>query len=127
MNQPFFSDTIMCQCHITTFCTCSLVLLHLVLIFRFLSPPGQFRVQILRLLFANRFSFICIFYGSILVLWLYTRAIDLSGDIKKNPGPRTSSSQNFLICLPFRKFDIICLSEMYLDPSVPLQYDNTGL
>ena len=27
-----------------------------------------------------------------------TRTIDLSGDIKKNPGPRPSSSQNFSIC-----------------------------
>ena len=72
---------------------------------------------------------------------LYTRIIDLSGDIEKGPGPRFSS-QNFSIChwnlngiiahsyvkisllkayLSVHKFDIVCLSETYLDTSVPLR------
>ena len=67
--------------------------------------------------------------------------IDLSGDIEKNPGPRHSSSQNFSIShwnlnsitahsyvkisilkayLSIHKFDIVCLSETYIDTSVPL-------
>ena len=128
------------QCHITTFRTCSpLVLLHLVLFLRFISPPRQLRIKILKLAFAIRFSFIYIFYGSIHI-WLCTRTIALSGDIEKNPGPRPSSSQNFSIrqwnlnsitahsyvkiSLSVHKSDIDSLSETYLDPSVPLHNVN---
>ena len=141
MNQPFLSDITMRQCHITTFHTCSpLVLFHLVLFLRFIFRPRQSGIQILNLAFAIRLLFICIFYGSIHI-WVYTRTIDLSGDIEKNPGPRHSFSENFSIChwnlnsitthsyvkksllkayFSIHKFDIICLSETYLDPSVPL-------
>ena len=98
MNQPFLSDITICQCHMTTFRTCSpLVLLYMVLFLCFIFPPQQFRIQILKLAFAISLSLICIFYCSIHI-WLYTHTIDLSGDIKKNPGPRPSSSQNILIC-----------------------------
>ena len=65
----------------------------------------------------------------------------MSIDIKKNPRPSPTSSQNFLICdwnsqktahsyvkisllkayVSVYKFKIICLSETYLDPSVPLR------
>ena len=79
VNQPFFSDITMYQCHITTISP--LVLLHMVLFFRFTFPPGQFRNQILKLAFAIRLVFICIFYGSI-DIWLYTCIFDLSGDIE---------------------------------------------
>ena len=123
------------------FRTCSpLVLSHMVLFLRFVFRPQQSRIQIPMLAFAIRRLFICIFYGSIHI-WLYTRTIDLSGDIEKNSGPRCSSSQNFLIChwnlnsitahsyekisllkvnLLIHKFDIVCLSETYLDLSAPL-------
>ena len=47
-------------------------------------------------IFTIRFSFICIFYGSIHI-WIYTHKINLSGDIEKNWGPRPSSSQKFSI------------------------------
>ena len=75
-----------------------------------------------------------IFYGSIHI-WLYIPAISLSGDIEKNPGPRPSSSQNFLVCYwdlnnivvhsyvkisSIHQFNTVCLSETYLDPSIPL-------
>ena len=141
MNQSFFSDIKMCQCHITTSCTCSpLVLLHLVLFLRFIFRPRQSRIQILTLAFAIRLLFICIFYGSI-HSWLHTRTIDLSNDIEKNPGLRPSFSQIFSIShrnlnsvtahsyvkssvlkayLSIHKFYIVCLSETNLDPSVPL-------
>ena len=141
MNQPFFSGMTVCQYHIATFCTCcSLVLLHLVFFLRFISPPPRFRIQIVKLVFAIRFLFICIFYGSVHI-WLYTRTIDLSGDIEKNPGPRPSSFQNSSICrwnlnsltahsyvhislskayLSIHKFDIVFLSKKYLDYSFPL-------
>ena len=82
MNQSIFSDITIRQCHITTFRTCSpLVLLHLVLLLRFIFHLRQFRIQILKSAFANRLLFICIFYGSIHI-WLNTRMTDLSGDIE---------------------------------------------
>ena len=98
MNQSLLSDITMRQCHIATFRTCfPLVLLHLVLFLRLIFPPRQFRIQILKLAFAIRLLFICMFYGSIHI-WLYNSIIDLSGDIEKNPGTRPISSQNFSIC-----------------------------
>ena len=143
MNQPFFSNVTVHQCHIMTFCTCSpSVLLPLILFLR--SPPKQIKIQILNLAFAIRFSFICIFYSSIHI-WLYTCTIALSGDVEKNLGPRLCSSQSFLIChwnlnsvtahsyvkvsflkayLSFNRFDIVCLSETRFDPSVPLHEVN---
>ena len=145
MNQKFLSDIKMHQCHIATFCTCSpLILLHMALFFCFIFPPWQFKNQILKQAIAIRLLFIRIFYGSVHV-WLYARMIDLSGDIEKNPGLRSSSSQNFLIChwilnsiaahsciksshlkayLSIYKFDIVCLSETCLDTSVPLHEVN---
>ena len=122
------------------FQTSRCVLLHLVSYLRFISRPRQFRIQILNLAFAFRFSFICIFYSSIHI-WFYTRTIDLRGNIEKNPGHRSSSSQNVSICywnlssitahsyvkisplkayLSIHKFDLVCLSKTYLNPSVPL-------
>ena len=98
MSQPFFSDITMRQCHIMTFRTCSpLVLLHLVSYLRFISRPRQFRIQILKLAFAFRFSFICTFYSSIHI-WFNTRTTDLCGNIEKKPGHWSSSSQNVSIC-----------------------------
>ena len=95
MNQPFLSDITMHQCHITTFCACSpLILLHMVLFFVFIFPPRQLRNQILKLAFAIRFLFICIFYSSIHI-WLYTCIIDLIGDIEKNPGTQAKFFSKF--------------------------------
>ena len=83
------------QYHITTFSTCShLVLLYLELFLRFMSLPRQLEIQVLKLAFPIRFSFICIFYGSIHI-WLYTCTIDQGSDIKKNPRPRPGSSKIF--------------------------------
>ena len=85
MNLPFLSDITMRQCHITTFRTCfPLVLLHVVSFLHFIFRPHKFRIQILKLAFAIRLLFICVFYCSIHI-WSYTRTIDLSGDIEKNP------------------------------------------
>ena len=95
MNQSCFSNVTMRQCHITTFRTCfPLVMFHVVLFLRFISPPREFRIQILKLAFLIRFLFICIFYGSIHI-WLYIPVINLSGDAEKIPVPSPSSSQNF--------------------------------
>ena len=69
------------------------------------------------------------------MLWYFCRLVELSGDIKFNPGPKIDSSQRFSIChqklnsmsahnyskislltayIPIHDFDIICLSETYL-------------
>ena len=78
MSHPFLSDITMRLCHIRTFSTYSLlVLFHLVLLVRFISPPRQFRIKNLKLALAIKFWFICIFYGSIHV-WSYTHTINLS-------------------------------------------------
>ena len=100
MNQSFSSDITMRQYHTTTLRTFrlfTLVMFLLALVLRFISPPRQFRIQILKLAFLIRFLFIYIFYGSI-YNWLYIPVIDLSGDIEKNPVTRPSSSQNISIC-----------------------------
>ena len=103
------------------------------IILRFIYPPRQFRIQILKLVFAIRFSFILFIFGYILV--------NLSSDIEKYPGPRPSLSQKFSIChwdlnsitalsyvkislwkahLSINKFDIVCFYETCLDTNIPL-------
>ena len=82
-----------------------------------------------------------ILYISILVLyanhfWLDEIVLKLSGDIEENPGPKPGSNQSFSIChrnlniisahnyikvsllrayISTHKFDVICISETYLD------------
>ena len=71
--------------------------------------------------------------------WLYILLITLSGDVQLNPGPKRNAAQTLSIChwnlsstcahnfaklsllrayVSVHKFDIICLSETYLDSSV---------
>ena len=68
--------------------------------------------------------------------WFFKIAVKLSGDVEENPGPKPSSSQSFSIChwnlnsisahnymklsllrayLSTHKFDVICISETYLN------------
>ena len=75
------------------------------------------------------------------LLWLCSCLIILSGDVEVNPGPKNSVSECLSIChwnlnsilahdysklfllkayISVHKFDIICLSETYLDSTVPL-------
>ena len=79
-----------------------------------------------------------------LLRWLYILLITLSEDVELNPGPKCKAAQTFSICqwnlnsicahnfeklsrlrayVSVRKFDIICLSETYLDSSI----DDEGL
>ena len=81
-------------------------------------------------------------------MWLYSLAIKLSGDIKENPGPKANSCDCLAIChwnlnsicahnfiklsllcayISINKIDIICLSETYLDSSIPSDDDNLEL
>ena len=71
--------------------------------------------------------------------WLYVLLITLSGDVELNPGPKRNTVQTLSIChwnlnsicahnfakltllrayVSVHKFDIICLSETYLDSSI---------
>ena len=79
------------------------------------------------------------------LVWLCSCLIILSGDAELNPGPKNSVSKCFSICqwnlnsisthrysetfllkvyISVHKFDIICLSETYLDSTAPLDDDN---
>ena len=91
-----------------------------------------------------------ILYISILLLcanhfWLYEIVLKLSGEIEENPGPKPSSNQGFSIChwnlnsifacnyikvsllrayISTQKFDVICISETYLDSDTSDDDDN---
>ena len=79
-----------------------------------------------------------LYFGIIYVndFWLYNIFMKLCGDVEENPGPKPSSNQIFSICywnlngisvhnyirlsllrayLSTHRFDVICLSETYLD------------
>ena len=79
------------------------------------------------------------------LVWLYSCLIILSGDVEVNPGPKNSVSECLSICqwnlnrisvhdysklfllkayISVHKFDIVYLSETYLDSTVPLDDDN---
>ena len=83
---------------------------------------------------------------SILPLWFYSILITLSGDVETNPGPKRNSTETFSFChwnlnsisshnyvkisllkayITVHKFDIICLSETYLDSST--RHDDENL
>ena len=74
-----------------------------------------------------------------LLYWLYILLIILSGDVELNPGPKRKAAQTLSVChwnlnsicahnftklsllrayVSVHKFDIICLSETYLDSSI---------
>ena len=68
MNESFLSDVTIHQCHITTFCICSpLVLLHMVLIFRFIFPPRQFRNHFE----SQHLELELDFYSYVYLIWLF--------------------------------------------------------
>ena len=73
---------------------------------------------------------------SVLPLWLYVILITLRGDFETTPGPKRNSTETFSFChwnlnsicspdyvkmfllkayITVHKFDIICISETYLD------------
>ena len=80
--------------------------------------------------------------------WLYSLLILLSADVELNPGPKRASTRNISIChwnlnsisahnyiklfllkayIAIHKFDIICLSETYLDSSTTSDDDNLAI
>ena len=74
--------------------------------------------------------------------WLYNIFMKFCGDVEENPGTKPSSNQIFSIChwnlssisahnyiklffLRAHRFDVICLSETYLDSDTP--HEDTNL
>ena len=78
-------------------------------------------------------------------IWLHIHLVNLSGDVQKNPGPKSYSAQYLIIChwnlnsiaahnftkiarlkayLSVHKMDIVCLSETFLDSSISIDDDN---
>ena len=91
----------------------------------------------------KKIIFICLLFSTFvscnLLPWLYILLITLSGNVELNPGPKRKAAQTFSIChwnlnsicahnfaklsllrayVNVHKFDIICLSETYLDSSI---------
>ena len=108
----------------------------------FLFSKG-YVLKISRKLYISIFRLFSILLG--VLLWLCSCLIILSGGVEVNPGPKNSVSeclsvccwylnsisahdysQLFLLkaCILAHKSDIICLSETYLDSTVPLDDDN---
>ena len=84
----------------------------------------------------------------IYLFWLVSIFLNRTGDIEKNPSPKTKSCQNFSICHwnlnsisahnfskmsllqaynGVHKYDIICLSGTYLNFSIPYDDDNVEI
>ena len=74
-------------------------------------------------------------------IWLSLTIIRISGDIEENPGPKGNSNQSFSTChwnlnsitahnhlkisllrayISLHNFDVVCISETYLDPTTAL-------
>ena len=84
-------------------------------------------------------SFLTIPVNVSIATWVYNILISLSGDVQLNPDPKYKSDVNFFICrwnfnsiaahnyaktfllkdyIAVNKFDIICISETYIDISI---------
>ena len=82
------------------------------------------------------------------LFWFYIKKIIISGDVETNPGPQSKRCQEFSIChwnlnsIPTHRFikvsvlkayitiynyDVICLSETYLDSSIPFNEKNLDI
>ena len=93
-----------------------------------------------------RISYICVLLIFIHRIYLCLIIFNRSGDIEKNPGPMPNSYQSFSIChwnlnsitahnflkvsllrayITVHSFDVICLSETYLDSSI--SHDDNSL
>ena len=101
---------------------------------KILVPNGLPYIFLLRKNIKNINSFVGIRH-----IWVCSILITLSGDIDKNPGPKPSSCKKFSIChcnlnsilahnfikisllrayISTHKFDILCLSETYVDSRI---------
>ena len=117
-----------------------------VLLFLFLAVFLILKLNNLRKANNSRVSpFLAAVIKTWLVVWFYSLLLLLSGDVKLNPGPKCNSRNAFSIChwnlnsisahnyakvfllkayIAVHKFDVICISETYLDSSTPSDNNN---
>ena len=81
-------------------------------------------------------------------IWLYSILVKLRGDVEENPGPKPKPCQSFSIChwnvnsvsahnvskvsllrayISIHKFDVICISETFLNSDTAFDDDNLKL
>ena len=96
--------------------------------------------------FFSASSFITVVVNVWIAIWLYIILISLSGNVQLGPGPKDKSSSTISICywnlnsitlhsyakisfleayIAAQKFDIVCISKTYFDPSTA--YDDGNL
>ena len=131
----FFNVIFLCAAYLFAFLEClkSSILSSLRVKFRTVHTCFNLILYIcILLLYANHF-------------WFYKIVLKLSGDIEENPEPKPSSNQSFCIChwnlnsisvhnyvkisllrayISTHKFDVICISETYLDSDTSDDDDN---
>ena len=120
----------------------SISLLFYIFLIAFLFSRGNVS-KTSRKLYISIFLLFNILLG--VLVWLCSCLMILRGNVEGNPGPKNSVSECLSICnwnlnsisahdcsklfllkayISVHKFDIICLSETYLDSTVPLDDDN---
>ena len=113
---------------------------------------GVFVFNTIKIFLFSRFRkikgvFVNIFVFTFFV-YLFSQKLLLSGDIETYPGPKGNLKNHFTIChwnlnsisahnfakvqllrayLVVRKFDIVCLSQTYLNSSFPFDHGNLGI
>ena len=100
---------------------------------------GIFVCNTIKIFLFSRFKkikgvFVSIFVFTFFISF-FSRKLFLSGDIETNPGPRRNLNNHFTIChwnllkayLAIHKFDIVCLSETYLNSGFPFDDDNLDI
>ena len=114
---------------------------------------GIFVCNTIKIFLFSRFKkikgvFVSLFVFTFLVSFFYSRKLFLSGDTETNPGQRRNLNNHFFIChwnlnsisahnfvkihllkayLAIHEFDIVCLSETYLNSGFPFDDDNLDI
>ena len=115
---------------------------------RFAINSKIFLFAVTRIFCKVRLKLITLLYSVMILnvmLWYFSRLLELSGDIEFNPGPKPDSSQSFSIChwnlnsilahnyskislltahISIHDFDIICLTETYLTTTTDINDEN---
>ena len=95
--------------------------------------------------FVSRRLYVYMLVSFMHYIWVYSIRIKMSGDIEMNPGPKPSFCNKFSIChrnlnsisthnfiklsllrayISIHNFDILCLSETYLDSTISSNVSN---
>ena len=151
-SQHFFFDlkhkiqTFLIHSHSHIFSNYSWFLRNSVLLFLFLAVFLILKLNSCKRSNNSRVSpFLVVIIKTWLVKWFYSLLLSLSGDVELNPGQTRNYSNAFSVChwnlnsisahnyakvfllkayIADHKFDIICISETYLDSSTPSDDSN---